>query len=100
MKKDGKGATITYDQFVKRLIDFGLKRMVSVIIFTQITTYRKQHRYTTDSFDAATGDGSYFNASECRSAGVDSDDAGGFVHHRFANLHVHDKNIQGKNSSW
>ena len=93
---DGKGATITYDQFVKRLIDFGPKRNVIRHSSPDYANLQELSYIRPDSFDAATDGQFTLTPVSARSYGTGGDDGGGFVHHRFANLHVHDKNIQAK----
>ena len=97
---DGKGATITYDQFVKRLTEFGPKR--TVVRHTQPKFANLQELKYTDAedFAADSGDGysGDFTLTPTFAPSFGADQGSGLVLplHRFANLHVHNKNIKTK----
>ena len=109
---EGKGATITYDQFIQRLTEYGPKR--TVIRHTQPQYANLQELKYTDAEDFETqtdrSSGEYVGdftltptfapsyGSLNLEPGVSLTGQAGNMYplHRFANLHVHNKNIKTK----
>ena len=102
--ESGKGATITYDQFVQRLTEYGPKR--AVIRYSQPEYANLQELKYTDAEDFAAqmptdrsgefaGDFT-LTPTFAPSFGADSGSGLTLPLHRFANLHVHNKNIKTK----
>tara|TARA_B100001248_G_scaffold43209_1_gene27601 strand:+ start:3513 stop:7577 length:4065 start_codon:yes stop_codon:yes gene_type:complete len=96
---DGKGATITYDQFVQRLTEYGPKR--AVIRYSQPEYANLQELKYTDAEDFAKDADNYdgdftLTPTFAPSFGADGESGISLPLHRFANLHVHNKNIKTK----